>query len=255
MAPHTSTLAWKVPWMEEPGGLQSMGSLRVGHDWATSLSLFTFMHWRRKWQPTPVFLPGESQGRGSLVGCRLRGRTVRHDWSDLAAAAWFSQSPARFIWSLSFANLWLLLTMFTFVKDAVKYWLALVYLAGSYQLVDTINVVSRIFPWMWNFVDFYSGTVLRKRIFQFSAWRRLNLGVPNTTKSGRQKSLGVSLFYDADRTSSSSFQHHISPSSVLGVPSRALWFSNLLEVGDSRNFPTDFCDFYFHFLKLSTILG
>ena len=59
----------------EPGGLQSMGSLRVGHDWATSLSLFLFMHWRRKWQPTPVFLPGESQGRGSLVGCRLWGRT------------------------------------------------------------------------------------------------------------------------------------------------------------------------------------
>ena len=63
MAPHSSTLAWKIPWMEEPGGLQSMGSLRVGRNWATSLSLFTFMHWRRKWQPTPVFLPGESQGR------------------------------------------------------------------------------------------------------------------------------------------------------------------------------------------------
>ena len=47
---------------------------RVGHDWATSLSLFTFTLWRRKWQPTPVFLPGESQGRGSLVGCRLWGR-------------------------------------------------------------------------------------------------------------------------------------------------------------------------------------
>ena len=67
MAPHSSTLAWKSPWMEEPGRLQSMGSLRVGHDSATSLSLFTFMHWRRKWQPTPMFLPGESQGRGSLV--------------------------------------------------------------------------------------------------------------------------------------------------------------------------------------------
>ena len=53
------------PWTEEPGRLQSMGSLRVGYDWATSLSLFTFMHWRRKWQPTPVFLPGESQGRGA----------------------------------------------------------------------------------------------------------------------------------------------------------------------------------------------
>ena len=75
VVPYSSTLAWKIPWMEEPGRLQSMGSLRVRHDWATSLSLFTFMHWRRKWQPTPVFLPGESQGRESLVGCRLWGRT------------------------------------------------------------------------------------------------------------------------------------------------------------------------------------
>ena len=75
MAPHSSTLAWKIPWTEEPGRLKSMGSLGVGHDWATSLSLFTFMHWRRKWQATPVFLPGESQGRGSMVGCHLWGRT------------------------------------------------------------------------------------------------------------------------------------------------------------------------------------
>ena len=63
------------PWMEGPGRLQSMGSLGVGCYWATSLSLFTFMHWRRKWQPTPVFLPGESQGQRSLMGCRLWGRT------------------------------------------------------------------------------------------------------------------------------------------------------------------------------------
>ena len=75
MVPHSSTLAWKIPWAEEPGRLQSMGLLKVGHDWATSLSLFTFLHWKRKWQPTPVFLLGESQGRGSLVGCRLWGRT------------------------------------------------------------------------------------------------------------------------------------------------------------------------------------
>ena len=87
MAPHSSTLPWKIPWAEEPGRLQSMGSLRVGHDWATSLSLLTFMHWRRKWQPTPMFLPGESQGWGSLVGCCLWGHRVGHDWSDLAAAA------------------------------------------------------------------------------------------------------------------------------------------------------------------------
>ena len=86
MAPHSSTLAWKIPWMEEPGRLQSMGSLGVRHDWAASLSLFTFMHWRRKWQPTPVLLPGESQGRGSLVGCHLWGRT-ESDTTDVTAAA------------------------------------------------------------------------------------------------------------------------------------------------------------------------
>ena len=118
MAAHSSTLAWKIPWTEKPGGLPSMGSHRVGHDWSdlaaaayicegnrTPLQYsclenpmdggawwavvygvaksrirpsdftFIFMHWRRKWQPTPVFLPGESQGRGSLMGCRLWGHT------------------------------------------------------------------------------------------------------------------------------------------------------------------------------------
>ena len=85
MPPHSSTLAWKIPWMEKPGRLQSMGSLRVRHDWATSLSLFTFMHWR-KWQPTPVFLPGESQGWGSLVGCCPLGHT-ESDTAEVTAAA------------------------------------------------------------------------------------------------------------------------------------------------------------------------
>ena len=83
MAPHSRTLAWKIPWTEEPGRLQSMGLLRVRHDWVTSLSLFTFMYWRRKWQPTPVFLPGEFQGRGSLVGCRLSSCTE----SDMTEAS------------------------------------------------------------------------------------------------------------------------------------------------------------------------
>ena len=59
---------------EKPDMVQSMGSRRVGHDWTTSLSLFTLMHWR-KWQPSPVFLPGESQGWGSSVGCCLWGHT------------------------------------------------------------------------------------------------------------------------------------------------------------------------------------
>ena len=78
-------------------GLQSMGWLRVGHDWATSLSLFTFLHWRRKWQPTPVFLPGESQGRGSLVGCGLWGRT-ESDTTEVTQQQQQQQQHACQIW-------------------------------------------------------------------------------------------------------------------------------------------------------------
>ena len=125
MAPHSSTLAWQIPWMEEPCRLKSLGSLRVGHDWATSLSLFTFMHWRRKWQPTPVFLPGDSQGQGSMVVCRLWGCTESgHDWSNLAAAessqgdgsekespgcpGWFSPHLSQILiqWVLGISFLW-----------------------------------------------------------------------------------------------------------------------------------------------------
>ena len=74
MVIHSSTLAWKTPRMEEPGRLQSMGSWRTGHDWVTTHSLFTFMHWRRKWQPTPVLLPGKYHGWRSLIGCSPWGR-------------------------------------------------------------------------------------------------------------------------------------------------------------------------------------
>ena len=110
----SSTLAWKIPWTEEPGRLQSLGSLGVGHDWATPLSLFTFMHWRRKWQPTPVFLPGESQGQGSLADCRLWGRTVRYDWSDLAAAANNQISLSLVAWSLGWMTLfWIYCLIFS----------------------------------------------------------------------------------------------------------------------------------------------
>ena len=79
MATHSSTLAWEIPWTEEPGRLQSMGSRRVGQDLAPSLSLFTFMHWRRNWEPTPICLPGESQGRepGGLLF--MGSHRVGHD--------------------------------------------------------------------------------------------------------------------------------------------------------------------------------
>ena len=106
MAPHSSTLAWKIPWMEEPARLQSVGSLGVRHDCTTSLSLFTFMHWRRKWQPTPVFLPGESPGEpGGLPS--MGSHRFGQDWSDLAAAACnialYSIGPCFYL-VLSFIN-------------------------------------------------------------------------------------------------------------------------------------------------------
>ena len=73
------------PWTEESGGLQSMGSLRVGHDWTTSLSLFTFMYWRRKWQP---ILAWRIPGKGEPGGLPSMGsHRVGHGWRDLAAAA------------------------------------------------------------------------------------------------------------------------------------------------------------------------
>ena len=104
MATHSSTLAWKIPWMEEPGRLQSMVSLRVRHDWATSLSLFTFMHWRKKWQPTPFILAWRIPGTEEPSGLPPMGlHRVGQDWSDLTEAAaarashglsWSTQSKA-----------------------------------------------------------------------------------------------------------------------------------------------------------------
>ena len=79
MATHSSTLAWQIPWAEEPGGLQSMGSLESDTTERLHFSLFTSMHWRRKWHPTPVLLPGKPHGWRSLVGCSPRG----HEESDM----------------------------------------------------------------------------------------------------------------------------------------------------------------------------
>ena len=84
MAAHSSTLAWKIPWMEEPGGLQSMGSLRVGQDSGTSLSLFTFIfhfHALEKEKATHSSvlawrIPGTGEPRGLLS---MGSHRVRHD--------------------------------------------------------------------------------------------------------------------------------------------------------------------------------
>ena len=90
MAPHSSTLAWKILWTEEPGRLQSVGSRRVGHDWATSLSLFTFhFHALEKEMAThSIVLAWRIPGKGEPGGLPSMGsHRVGHDWSDLAAAA------------------------------------------------------------------------------------------------------------------------------------------------------------------------
>ena len=81
----------------EPGGLQSMGSRRGGHDGGTSLSLFT--HWRRKWQPTPVFLPGESQGPGARWTAVYGVAQGRTRLNRLAAAATLRHGPLSWPWS------------------------------------------------------------------------------------------------------------------------------------------------------------
>ena len=87
MAPHSSTLAWKNPWTEEPGRLQSMGSLRVGHDWATSLSLFTFHALEKEMATHSSVLAWRIPGTGEPGGLPSMGSPrVGHDWSDLAAA-------------------------------------------------------------------------------------------------------------------------------------------------------------------------
>ena len=129
MAPLSSTLAWKIPWTEEPGRLQSMGLLGVGHDWATSLSLFTFLHWRRKWQPIPVFLPGESQGRGAW-------------WAAVSGVA---QSRTRLKWLSSSSSSW------GYILE-LEFWDSHPYLSltSCVALSKTFNLTLPQFSHLWN---------------------------------------------------------------------------------------------------------
>ena len=83
MATHSSILAWRIPWTEEPGRLQSMGLQRIGHDWATKSVHSSVLAWRIPWTEEPGGLPSMGSHR------------VGHDWSDLAAAAAERLSTAR----------------------------------------------------------------------------------------------------------------------------------------------------------------
>ena len=85
MAIHSRTLAWKIPWMEEPGGLQSMGLLRVRHDWVTSLSPFTFYALEKEMATHSSVLDWRIPGTGEPRGLVSMGsHRVGHDWCDSA---------------------------------------------------------------------------------------------------------------------------------------------------------------------------
>ena len=126
MAPYSSTPAWEIPWMEESGRLQSMGSLRVRHDWATSLSCFTFMHWRRKWQPTPVFLPGEPRDGGAW-------------WAAVYGVA---QSQTRLKWLSSSSS-----------KAFQRFWERMTHIFSRYPLCLAVSASSEFIKFVGHHVD------------------------------------------------------------------------------------------------------
>ena len=106
MAPHSSTLAWKIPWTEEPGRPQSMGSLRVRHNWATSLSLFTFMHWRGNGKPLQCSCLENPRDSGawwaSVYG-------VTQSWTQLkwlSRGQKWNETEISAVWSLPFRVCW-----------------------------------------------------------------------------------------------------------------------------------------------------
>ena len=88
MAPHSSTLAWKIPWAEEPGRLWSMGSLRVGHDWVTFTFTFHFHALEKEMATHSSALAWKIPGMEEPGGLPSMGsHRAGHNWHDLAAAA------------------------------------------------------------------------------------------------------------------------------------------------------------------------
>ena len=94
MTTHSSTLAWRIPWTEEPGGLQSTGSQRVGHDWATSLSLSLQFIWRCR-QTTAGLEPGVRSVRDRTAQTRVESP----DWGRVwALETWLKPGPEDRAW-------------------------------------------------------------------------------------------------------------------------------------------------------------
>ena len=105
MATHSNTLVWKIPWTEEPGGLQSMGSLQVGHDWATSLSCI-------------------GEGNGNLLQCSCP-ENPRDGGAWWAAVYGFAQSRTRLKWLNSSSSSYKceVPVIVKFIEKKVEWWL------------------------------------------------------------------------------------------------------------------------------------
>ena len=139
MAPHSSTLAWRIPWMEEPGRLWSMGSLRVRHDWATSLSLFTFMPWRRKWQHTSVFCL-ENPRDGGAWWAAVYGVTqsqIRLKWLNSSN----THSPNTSKWSSKFSVMRIQSLVFTIDSTVLNWSLGYIWVHIFINSI-TVNLIS-----------------------------------------------------------------------------------------------------------------
>ena len=117
MAPYSSTLAWKIPWAEEPGRLQSMGSLTVGYDWATSLSLFIFMHWRRNGNPFQCSCLENPRDRGACWAA-VYGVAQSRTWLKWLSS---SSSSSSTYWTDDFFLPWICLS--TLVENQPTIWL------------------------------------------------------------------------------------------------------------------------------------
>ena len=170
MAPHSSTLAWKIPWMEEPGRLQSMGSLRVRHDWATSLSLFHLQALEKEMATHSSILAWRIPGAGEPGGLTSTGsHRVRHNWSDLAVAV---------LWLLSICLLR------TYRPQGI---------ADKLNKISLLSKLAEIWSFLL-FISFYQSFLYPLDRYSKMCSKKIPCWIPNYTGQQRRKSFNSVQF-------------------------------------------------------------
>ena len=155
MAPHSSTLAWKIPWVEEPGRLPSMGSLRVGHDSATSFT-FHFYALEKETATHTSILAWRVPGMGEPGGLPSVGsHRFGHDWSDLTAAAADTVCWERWLGQLNLLHMSSIPFSSWHRKDTQTWWLHCYHHhhCSEYYLIGSC---------FWRFCEITSGRILKK---------------------------------------------------------------------------------------------